>query len=245
VAKLLVILAGDALEAFGRASYGECIRAVVGGLPDLPNGKPALDLVQDVQRRGADALPAGYGKPFAVRVFKILISRFGDHEIAEEAMSHVLLQSARGKIHIRSGSSLQEAEAMLIVVALNGARDALRARNRRREQPLLREDDNAQTTMDIEDPLAFQQLDKLLPASEIRSLLRDLAEVHPRAPDWLQARLQGDSGQDIAIDWGTTPSYISKWQRTYVPQIRKRIEHHLRQARSRYSYDWRGATPKR
>lgn len=245
VAGLLLVLAGDSLEAFGRASYGECIRAVVHGLPDLPNGKPALDLVQDVQRRGADALPAGYGRPFAVRVFKVLISKFGDHEIAEEAMSHVLLQIARGKIHIRNGSSLQEAEAMLIVVALNGARDALRARGRRREQPLIREDDDAQTTVDVEDPQAYEQLDKLLPASELKTLLRELVEVHPRAPDWLQARLQGDSGQDIASDWGTTPSYISKWQRTYVPQIRKRLEHHLRQARSRYSYDRRVVTPKR
>lgn len=245
VAGLLLVLAGDALESFGRASYGECIRAVVRGMPDLPSGKQALDLVQDVQRRGADALPAGYGRPFAVRVFKILISKFGDHEIAEEAMSHVLLQIARGKIHIRNGSSLQEAESLLLVVALNGARDNLRARNRRREQPLFRDDDGAQTTVDVEDPQAFELLDKLLPASELKALLRELVEVHPRAPDWLQARLQGDSGQEIAIDWGTTPSYISKWQKTYVPQIRKRIEYHLRQARCRYSYDRRLATSRR
>lgn len=245
VAGLLLVLAGDALDAFGRASYAECIKAVVRGMPDLPNGKQAFDLVQDVERRGADALPAGYGRAFAVRVFKILISKFGDHELAEEAMSHVLLQIARGKIHIRNGSSLQEAESLLLVVALNGARDGLRARNRRREQPLIREDDNAQTTVDVEDPQAFERLDKLLPASELQAVLRELAEVHPRAPDWLQARLQGDSGQEIAIDWGTTPSYISKWQKTYVPQIKKLVEHHLRQARSRYSYDRRLATPRR
>ena len=180
VAGLLLVLAGDALDAFGRASYAEFIRAVVRGMPDLPNGKKAFDLVQDVERRGADALPAGYGRAFAVRVFKILISKFGDHEIAEEAMSHVLLQIARGKIHIRNGSSLQEAESLLLVVALNGARDGLRQRSRRREQPLLREDDNAQTTVDVEDPQAFERLDKLLPASELEAVLREVAEVHAR-----------------------------------------------------------------
>jgi len=214
-------------------------------MPDLPSGKQALDLVQEVERRGADALPAGYGRPFAARVFKILISKFGDHEVAEEAMSHVLLQIARGKIHIRSGSSLQEAESLLLVVALNGARDGLRSRNRRREQPLVRDNDEAQNSVDVEDPQAFERLDKLLPASELEAVLRELAEVHPRAPAWLQARLQGDSGQEIAIDWGTTPSYISRWQKMYLPAIKKRIELRLRQARSRYSYDRRLPTPMR
>jgi DNA-directed RNA polymerase specialized sigma24 family protein len=239
---LFVVLAGDAFDAFGRSTYAELIRAVVRGMPDLPSGEPALDLVQDVERKGPDALPVGYGRPFASRVYKILLSKFGDPEIAEEAMSHVLLQIARRKIHIRNGSPLQEAEKFLIVVAQNAARDGLRARSRRKEQSLVRDDDNAQTMVDVEDPQAFEQLDKLLPASELSAVLRDLAAVHPRAPDWLRARLQGDSGHEIASDWGTTPSYISKWQRTYVPQIKKLVEHHLRQARanSHYSYDRRG-----
>lgn len=237
VAALLVVIAGNSLDAFGRAAYAEFIRAVVRGMPDTPGGKPALDLVQDVERRGADALPAGYGIPFASRVFKILISKFGDPEIAEEAMSHVLLQIARRKIHIRNGSSLQEAEKMLIVVALNGARDTLRARSRRREQSLVREDDGAQTMVDVEDPQAFEQLDKLLPASELRQLLRDVGSVHPRAPEWLRAKLDGQTGVEIAEQWGTSPSYISKWQNTYLDGIARAVREHLRTAH--YSYDRR------
>jgi DNA-directed RNA polymerase specialized sigma24 family protein len=238
---VLLVLAGDGLDAFGRMAYSEFIRAVVRGMPDTPSGKPAFDFIQDVERKGPDALPVGYGKPFASRVYKILMSKFGDPEIAEESMSQVLLQIARHKIHIRNGSSLQEAEALLIVVALNAARDGLRARGRRREQSLVRDDESAQTTVDVEDPEAFEQLDKLLPASELNAVLRELAEVHPRAPDWLRARLQGDSGQEIANDWGTTPSYVSKWQRTFVPQIKRLVDHHLRQART-YSYDCRAGT---
>lgn len=242
IAGLFVVLAGDALDAFGRVAYAEMIRSVVRGMPDTPSGKPAFDLVQDVERRGADALPPDYGKPFATRVYKILLSKFSDPEVAEDAMSQVLLQVARRKLHIQNGSSLHEAESYIITVALNAARDILRARGRRREESLVRERDDEQATIDVEDPEAFAQLDKLLPASELRVVLRDLGEVHPRAPEWLQARLQGDSGQEIATDWGTTPSYVSKWQRQYVPAIRRVVEHHLRQARARYSYDRRAAS---
>ena len=237
LAGVLLVLAGDALDAFGRAVYSECIRAVVRGMPDIPSGKPALDLVQDVERRGPDALPVGYGRPFAARVYKILIAKFADPEVAQEAMSHVLLQIARHKIHIANGASLQEAEALVITVALNAARDLLRARKRRQERSLVRDEDDAQTTLDVEDPAAFERLDQLLPAAELRSVLRELGEIHPRAPEWLRARLDGDSGQEIAAEWGTSPSYVSKWQSTYVPQIKKVVEHHLRQAR--YSYDRR------
>ncbi len=242
VAGLFVVLARNALDAFGRVAYAEMIRSVVRGMPDTPLGKPAFDLVQDVEHRGADALPPDYGKPFATRVYKILLSKFSDPEVAEDAMSQVLLQVARRKLHIQNGSSLHEAESYIITVALNAARDILRARSRRREESLVRERDDDQTTIDVEDPEAFARLDKLLPASELRVVLRDLGEVHPRAPEWLQARLQGDSGQEIATDWGTTPSYVSKWQRQYVPAIRRVVEHHLRQARARYSYDRRAAS---
>lgn len=68
-------------------------------------------------------------------------------------------------------------------------------------------------------------------------MLRELDDVRPRAPEWLRARLDGDSGQEIATDWGVTPSYVSKFQRMYLPEIKRVVEHHLRQAGTQYSYD--------
>jgi DNA-directed RNA polymerase specialized sigma24 family protein len=215
------------------------IKAVVRGMPDAPGGKPAYDLIGDVTRKGADALPPGYGRPFASRVFKILLSKFSDPEVAEEAMSHVLFQIARGKLHIRNGADLADAEALLITIAMNAARDILRARGRRREDSLVRDRDDEQSAIDVEDPEAFANLDKLMPASELRDVLRELAGVHPRAPEWLQARLHGDSGQEIAADWGVTPSYISKFQRVFLPRIKAVVQHHLRQSHTQYSYDRR------
>ena len=240
IAEMFTVLAGDGLDAFSRTVYAEFIKSVVRGMPDVSSGKAALDLVQDVARRGAEALPVGYGRPFASRVFKTLVSKFSDLSLVEDAMSQVLLQVARGKLHIHNGSSLHEAESYIITVAMNAARDILRARGRRREHSLVHERDE-QAAVDVEDPEAFRQLDTLMPASELRAVLRELGELHPRAPEWLKARLDGQSGQEISELWQTTPSYVSKWQRTYLPAIKKVVEHHLREARSAggSSYDYR------
>jgi len=229
---------------FGRVIYVEFIKASIRGLPDLDSGRPALDLTDEVTRRGADAVPSGYGKPFQGRVFRIL-SRFSDPQVAEEAMSQVLFQVARGKLHIEDGSSLHQAESYVIAAAMNAARDILRARGRRREDSLVRERDNEQATVDVQDPEAFARLDKLMPPSELRDVLRELGNIHPRAPEWLRARLDGDSGQEIATGWGTTPSYVSRWQKQYLPEIKRVVEHHLRQARRAYSYDRRCAATSR
>ena len=236
VAGLLVVLAADSSDAFGRTTTAAMVLAGVRGLPDI-GGKPASDWIQDVYRRGPDVLPPGTGRQFAARVYKILLSKFSDPEVAEDAMSHVMLQAARGKIHIANGANMHAAESLLITIGLNAARDLLRARGRRREESLVDDREDDQSTIDVEDPEAFRQLDKLLPASELREVLRELGDIHPRAPEWLRARLDGDSGQEIATDWGTTPSYVSKWQKQFVPEIKRVMEHHLRQAR--YSYDRR------
>jgi len=238
VAELFHVLAADSLDVFGRVIYAEFIKAVVRGMPDVAPGKAAFDLVQEVERKGPDALPGGYGRPFASRLFKVLLSKLGDPEVAQDAMSKVMLQVVRGKVHIHNGADLHSAEAYVVTACLNAGRDVLRAQGRRREQSLVRERDDEEKVVDVEDPEAFGRLDELLPASELQDILRELAGVHPRAPEWLQARLQGDSGQEIAADWGVTPSYISKFQRVFLPRITAVVQHHLRQAR-RYSYDRR------
>lgn len=236
IAGLLAVLSADALSAFGRVVYGEFVLAAVRGLPDTAEGKPALDLVREVTTRGPQALPNGYGRPFAARVFKILLSKFGDSEIAEESMSFVLLQIARRKIHVANGSTLQVAEALIITVALNAARSLLRQRGRQRERSLVREDEQP---FDVEDPHAFEHLDRLLPTKELMAVLQELEQVHPRAPEWLRARLQGDSGAEIAEDWGTSPSYVSRWQSQYLDRIKQVVTNHLRTASWVYSYDRR------
>ncbi|HVZ34102.1 MAG TPA: hypothetical protein VG963_16865 [Polyangiaceae bacterium] len=240
IAALLLHLAGDTLDAFGRVVYAEFIRAAVRGMPDTSDGKPAFDLIQAVHRKGADALPPGYGRPFASRAFKVMLAKFGDPTLVADAMGSVMEKAVRGKLHIANGSSLRAAETYILVALANAIRDSIRARKRRGEVPLVREDDDY-ADVDVEDPAAFKDLERAMAPAELTKLMEDLRGVHPRAPDWLRARLEGDSGREIAEEWGTTPSWISKWQRIYLPGVKRVIEHHLRAARTFYNYDRRSA----
>jgi len=239
VAGVLLVLAGDSLDAFARVIAGEMILAAVHGMADV-GGKPAYDWIQDVQLRGVDALPLGTGRPFAERVYKILLTRFGSPDVAHEAMSHVLLQVARRKLHIKNGASLHDAESYVITAALNAARDILRAQDRRRENPLVRDRDGDSGTVDVEDPNSFRELDEAITPAQMEKLLRDLARVHPRAPDYVRALLEGDSASEIAEEWRVTPSYVSKFKRMVGPEIRRFVEERFRAAaRNAYSYDRR------
>jgi hypothetical protein len=67
-----------------------------------------------------------------------------------------------------------------------------------------------------------------LPRMTLRRVLHDVARVHPRAEAYLQGALQGLSKTEIAKLWGTTPAYVSKWLKTYSPQMEQVVEHHLR-----------------
>jgi len=240
VAELLVHVAGDSLDAFGRTMYAEFIKSVVRGMPDAPGGKQAFDLVQDVQRHGPDALPAGYGKQFAARVYKVLLVKFGDAEVVEDAMSEVMTKAVRGKVHVANGSSLHEAGAYVITACLNAARDIIRSKGRRREVPLVRDQDDDRVP-DIADPDTFRDLDKTITPKEMERLLDSVAEVHPRARDYLEAVLRGDSQAEWARDLGVTDAAVSKFIRKVRPTLKQVLREHLRSAtlmalRSAYDY---------
>ncbi len=229
LAGLLLVLSGDSLDAFGRVIAGEMVLAAVRGMADI-GGKPAFDWIQEVQTTGADVLPLGTGRQFAAKVYKILLTRFGSSEIAQEAMSNVLLQVARHKLHIKNGASVHEAESYVITIALNAARDILRAQGRRREDALTRDRDDDGLIVDLEDPESFRNLDKAITPEQMRKMLRDLQKVHPRAPDYVRALLDGDSATEIAEDWQVTPSYVSKFKRLVSPEIMRFVEDRMRSA---------------
>jgi len=243
VAGLFVRLAADSIDTFGRVICAEFIKAVVRGMPDAPGGKPAFDLIQDVFRRGADALPPGYGRSFASRVYKILLSKFSDPELAEEAMSRVMLQAARGKVHIANGSDLHSAEAYVITACMNAARDILRSKGRRREVPLVRERDDDDREVDIADPETFRDLDKTISPREMERLLDAVEEVHPRAREYVEAVLRGDSQAEWARELGVTDAAVSKFVRKIRPTLQQALREHLRSGsvaarHSAYSYDY-------
>jgi DNA-directed RNA polymerase specialized sigma24 family protein len=235
VAGLLLVLAADSLDAFGRVLTAQCILAVVRGLPDV-GGKPASDWIQEVHKKGPSVLPPGTGREFANRVFRILLAKLSDPEIAQEAMSAVMLRIARGKFHIANGVSIHEAQSYTITAALNAARDVLRARGRRRESPMTTDDDGQQ--IDIADPEAFRDLEKSITEKDMTQILGEAERVSPRAREYLEAILRGDSQSDWARDLGVTDAAVSKFVRKIRPTLKKVLENHLRSASTFGCYDY-------
>jgi len=229
VAKLFEVLAADSLDAFGRVVTAQMILAVVRGIPDI-GGKPASDWIQDVHRRGPDVLPPGTGRAFAGRVYKILLSKFSDPEVVEEAMAHVMLQATRGKIHISNGSDIHTAQSLVITICLNRARDLLRAQGRRREDSLVRDREDEPREIDITDPEAFRDLDRSISPGDMNRILQDAARVSPRAREYLESVLRGDSQSEWARELGVTDSAVAKYIRKVRPKLQEVLREHFRAA---------------
>ena len=192
-------------------------------------------------RKGADALPSGTGRHFAGKVYKILLTKFSDPEVAEDAMSKVMLQAARGKINLQNGSDIHDAESFIITIALNGARDLLRSKGRRREDPLVRNRDDEPRELDITDPEAFRDLDKSMSPSDMNRILQDAGRVSPRAREYLESVLRGDSQSEWARELGVTDAAVSKFIRKVRPKLQEVLRDHFRAAATTTpaSYDFR------
>jgi DNA-directed RNA polymerase specialized sigma24 family protein len=240
LAHLFRVLGADAASTLGRSAYALFIAAAVRGMPSV-DGRDALDLVRDIRGpEDADRLPTEYGRAFGHRVFRVLLARFGS-EIAEEAVGDTLLKIAKGKVHIRTGASLVESEGLIVTIALNDGRDLAR-RQRRRVREVSDVDEEGRT-LDIEDPDALAEVERALSPADMQRVLRDLERVHPRARDFVEAVLNGDSQTEIADSWNVSPSYVSKWLREHRGEIGEALRHGLREARTAYSYDRRAAPP--
>jgi DNA-directed RNA polymerase specialized sigma24 family protein len=169
-----------------------------------------------------------------------LLVRFSDPEVVQEAMSAVMLQIARGKFHIANGSSMHEAQSYTITAALNAARDILRARGRRRETPMTTDNDGQE--IDIANPEAFRDLEKSISQKDMAQILGDAERISPRAREYLEAILRGDTQSDWARDLGVTDAAVSKFVRKIRPTLKKVLEDHLRSASARQrpvDYDFR------
>jgi len=229
LAHLLTKFAVDTQEAFGRFAYAEFLKAGVEGLPDI-GGQPALSLRDKIQGpRAADKLPRGYGRDFGTKVWKVALAKYHNPEIVEDAISRVMMKLVAGDARIREGSPLKVAEGFLITAVLNTATDLLR--KKKWESPsLVRRDEESggYTEIDITDPGAFKDLEHMLPRSEMMKVMRDLKQVHDRAPSWVEAQLDGLSNIEIASEWGVSPAAVSQWVKKYEPQIEAVFNKYLR-----------------
>jgi RNA polymerase sigma factor (sigma-70 family) len=231
LAHLLTKIAVNTQEAFGRFVFAEFLKAGVEGLPDI-DGQPALSLRAKIQGpKAADKLPRGYGRAFGTKVWMVALSKYRDPEIVEDAISRVMVKLVTGDAKVREGSHIKVAESFIITAVINAATDVLR--KKKWETPsLVRRDEEsgAYTEIDITDPGAFHELEQALPRSEMVKIMRDLKQVHDRAPAWVEAQLDGLSNLEIAAEWGISPAAASQWAKRYIPEIEAVFQKYLRAA---------------
>lgn len=223
LAGVMLHIASILNDLFGRAVYQEFIRLGVVGMPPLNGEVPSRDLKR---------VPAGYGKKFADRLYALLLTKSRNPDIAEDVMSEVLKKLGEGKLTIREGAVLREAEQYVTQTAMNILKTLWRTKSRHPEESFPSADPDAEEgpQVNFEDPNSFRHLDKLLPKADLGRLMHDLERVHDRAPSWLEAKLDGLTGVEIAQEWGVGKSAITAWEQKNVPEIKRVLTRYIQDA---------------
>jgi hypothetical protein len=212
LAHLLVALGSGALEAYGKAFYAEFLRKGVKGMPDI-YGMPAEQWVAEKGEtfirnpRLADKLPRGYGYELADKVKKILLAKYRDGQLVDDAMSGFFLRYLdKGHLTFHEGVSLAEAQQFIIMSVKNELINMLRAQGKRREQSVTQESDGEEVTLDINDPNAFKALESVFPDWHKPKVRRDLMSIAVWVPAYLDMVTAGYSDNEI-FGWSPAEPY--------------------------------------
>jgi DNA-directed RNA polymerase specialized sigma24 family protein len=214
-------LASSITDSFGRASYLEFIRAGVVDMPPLNGAPPSRDL---------KSVPPGYGKKFGDRVYAVLLSSSRNPDVVEDALSRTLMKMVDGKLHLREGSSLRDAESYVLLAAKNSLKEIWRQKKPEQSFPTSDPENEDDVQINFMDPNSFRHLDKLIPKTELGRLMADLERVNERAPSWLEAKLDGLTGVEIAQEWGVGKSRITNWEHDNVPAIKRVLLRYIQEA---------------
>ncbi len=213
VANVLVKLSYGLTETVGRIFYSLFLDS---GVEDMPPGaEPGTK---------PDRLPSGYGRRFGERLYAMLLQKARNPSLVEDVLSEMMVTVSRDKFNFPPGTSLKGAEQYVIRTAVNHLINLIRS-NKHNDRYIDIDD-----MVDVSDPNSFQNLDNVLPRQELEKLMEDLRRVHPRAPSWLEAQLEGLKNVELAEEWGVSKSNITGWEHKYVPDIKKVVMKYLREA---------------
>jgi hypothetical protein len=227
VADLFLRLAADSTEAFGRMIFAEFL---LRGVTEMPDPGPRWN---PKSSKPADTLPRGYGQDFASRVYKTLIGKFRDPELAENAMVEFMIRFTLqgGSKGLRDKCPLKEAQGYVMTGVVRQGINVVndKTKQRHREKSITQEDaDGEETNLDISDPHAFEDIAELIPEHQLKSLLRELSQkVHPDAGLYVKYLTEGYNEKEIVGDpahglQGKLPNYSSSpqnWNQKVKPKI--------------------------
>ena len=240
VANFFMVLASSTQDTFGRVVYAEFIKAGVDGMPDIA-GEPAAswrDRLLKLHTRAGDKVPRGYGLDFARKVWGIALKKSRDPSLVEDMMDRALEKILAGKVIIREGASLHEAEGFVITMVKNDLLDQFRAQKRGPQLGLGEKDEEGDYSGDVLDQEAFDALGDMLTPSVMQEILRDVAGVHPSAPAYIKLRMEGYDKNEIArggmlphMKGPASPQAITNWEIKWLPKVKTVIEKHLGRSR--------------
>lgn len=198
LAELLLRLAEDQTQNFGRTMYGEFLMKGVQGMPPI-RGVPAESTkFWHAQRNPADSLPTNYGSDFGNHAWRTLMKKVPGISLADakDALQDTAIDFVGGASrHLDETFTLEHAEYYVINAVVNRGKMSLRSRSRRRED-YVREDTekggvpnfdhvDRDSIQDFNDFVKARSMQKIMP-----QILRDLERAHPAAADYVRLVLE-------------------------------------------------------
>ena len=199
LAALFVRLSLDTIETLGKALGAEFLLRGVLGMPDPgPRWRPE-------SRNPALTLPAGYMKGFAARLYGLLMKKFRDPALVEDAIQMYLARvTTSGEI---KPMPLSAAESYVQSGVVRQALNLIRAqreqkRDVRQEESLSPAGEDERSIGDtLSDPHAMQDIHRELSPRVWKMWMQYLARhLHPDIPDYIGLAMQGYSNAEIIGD---------------------------------------------
>lgn len=182
------------LHNWGKAIGAEFLLAGVEGMPDPgPRWNPKAPHPELT-------LPNGYMAPLMSQVFRLILKKYKDPGLVEEAIDTYIAKMHTGKVKIDK-VPLNSAESYVkqgfLYEASAIARKVLR--ERARTESLEQIDEGGESvTREIEDPASLGEFERLLSHRMLNEWMQYLArKIHPDMPLYLQLRMDGYSNEQI------------------------------------------------
>ena len=205
-------IALDPREIFGRMAYTVFLQRKIEGMPDI-HGQPALGF--DLSRAPQHLAPQGYGKEFGAKVMNLMLYKYKDPEMVQDAMQNAVVKLLQEANKLREGASLSDAQGYVVTIVKNECLGIIRHRNKHpgdygQGMPSADEDAPA---VELEDPHALkailQWIDDESGGTAIQHIMQDLQKIKGAVP-FVQGKLEtGLSNQQLVgnLPQGITPKY--------------------------------------
>ena len=225
VAQLFLKLSYSITDTLGKVIYAQFLQAGIEGMPEV-NGQDPLSLPETLFKH-PERLPTGYGKRFADQIYGYLLKKVRNPTKVEEILSDLMMRVVKG-LDLRQGVPLGQAEAYVFRLVNFVMTDALRKKDR--EVSLDSPTDDEDFKLDLADPKTFEDLEDLIPRSELQDILREIGRIHPKAVDWFKGQFEGVSNRELAEQWGVSEPRVHQLVTKISPGVMRILENHLQAA---------------